>query len=157
MKFRSKMTSSYFNLPIKCTAQDKGLKKLGQENELTWTSSRHDEPELLWSNLTFLPLFFQHLLNRDQSQSTYMYYTRLWEVLQKKGVVTCSQSSCLLTISPNEKMPFEIWKWRNVTVDTWLPLMKALSGQNSDNKIAPQVSFFGHCCTFQRPVVYFHW
>ena len=34
--------------------------------------------------------------------------------------------------------------------------MEARSGQNCNNKIAPQVSFFSHCCTFYQPVVYFH-
>ena len=27
-------------------------------------------------------------------------------------------------------------------------VMEARSGQNCNNKIAPQVSFFSHCCTF---------
>ena len=35
--------------------------------------------------------------------------------------------------------------------------MEARSGQNCDNKIAPQVSFFSHCCTFNYiACCYFH-
>ena len=34
--------------------------------------------------------------------------------------------------------------------------MEARSGQNCDNKIARQVSFFSYCCTFYYLVVYFH-
>ena len=43
-----------------------------------------------------------------------------------------------------------------IVFSKWQSFLEARSGQNCDNKIVPQVSFFSHCCTFYQLVVYFH-